>query len=77
MINIQKLKICEKSTRRLLELILNECISNGTSEVFNKVWHEGIIFKLKQSGIYGTILTYYVISYETENRIVLNGQVFL
>ena len=26
------------------------------SEVFSKVWHEGIIFKLKQNGISGVLL---------------------
>ena len=46
------------------------------SKAFYKVWHEGIIFKLKQNGISGdllNILTDYLS--KRKQRVVLNGQV--
>ena len=46
------------------------------SKAFDKVWHEGIIFKLKQNGISGdllNILTDFLSN--RKQRVVLNGQV--
>ena len=46
------------------------------SKVFDKVWHEGIIFKLKQNGISGKLLS--VLSdflKDRKQRVTLNGQV--
>ena len=46
------------------------------SKAFYKVWHEGIIFKLKQNGISGdllNILTDFLSN--RKQRVVLNGQV--
>ena len=46
------------------------------SKAFNKVWHEGIIFKLKQNGISGKLLS--VLSdflKDRKQRVTLNGQV--
>ena len=46
------------------------------SKAFDKVWHEGVIFKLKQNGISGdllNILTDYLS--KRKQRVVLNGQV--
>ena len=45
------------------------------SKAFDKVWHKGLIFKLKQNGISDKILnflTYFLIF--AKQRIVLNGQ---
>ena len=45
------------------------------SKAFDKVWHEGFIFKLKQNGISGDllqILSDFVSS--RKERVVLNGQ---
>ena len=45
------------------------------SKAFNKVWHKGLIFKLKQNGISGDLLQ--ILSDFLSNRkqrVVLNGQ---
>ena len=44
------------------------------SKAFHKVWHEGLIFKLKQNGIEGKLLNLFE-SYLTnrKQRVVLNG----
>ena len=45
------------------------------SKAFDKVWHKGILFKLKTYGVNGevlTLLTNYL--YERYQRVVLNGQ---
>ena len=45
------------------------------SKAFDKVWHEGILFKLKTYGVNGkvlTLLTNYL--YERYQRVLLNGQ---
>ena len=45
------------------------------SKAFDKVWHEGLIFKLKQNGISGELL--HILSYFLSNRkqrVVPNGQ---
>ena len=45
------------------------------SKAFDKVWHEGILFKLKTYGVNGevlTLLTNYL--YERYQRVVMNGQ---
>ena len=44
------------------------------SKAFDKVWHEGLLFKLKQNGISGNLLN--VITdflYQRKQRVVLNG----
>ena len=46
------------------------------SKAFDKVWHEGIIWKLKQNGISGKLLS--VLSdflKDRKQRVTLNGQV--
>ena len=45
------------------------------SKAFDKVWHEGLIFKLKQNGIDGNLLKLFQ-NYLTnrKQRVVLNGQ---
>lgn len=44
------------------------------SKAFDKVWHEGLIFKLKQNGINGSLLTF-LENYLSDRyqRVVLNG----
>ena len=45
------------------------------SKAFDKVWHKGLLFKLKQNGISGNLLN--VITdflYQRKQRVVLNGQ---
>ena len=46
-----------------------------TSKVFDKMWHEALLLKLKQNGISGNLLN--VITdflYQRKQRVVLNGQ---
>ena len=45
------------------------------SKAFDKVWHEGILFKLKTYGVNGEVLTS-LINYLHEHyqRVLLNGQ---
>ena len=49
----------------------------GISKAFVKVWHEGLMFKLKSNGIDGDLLKF-LINYlkDRKQRIVLNGQAF-
>ena len=45
------------------------------SKAFDKVWHDGIIFKLKSSGVKGELLSLLKNYLENrEQRVVLNGQ---
>ena len=45
-------------------------------KAFDKVWHDGIIFKLPQNGISGNLLKLvHVFSSERIKRVALNGQV--
>ena len=45
------------------------------SKAFDKVWHEGLVFKLKQNGVTGNLLKLLVncLSYRNQ-RVVLNGK---
>ena len=46
------------------------------SKVFDKVWHDGIIYKLTQNGISGNLLNLLKdFLKERKQRVVLNGQV--
>ena len=44
------------------------------SKAFDKVWHQGLLFKLKQNGIHGPLLSFFE-SYlsNRQQRVVLNG----
>ena len=45
------------------------------SKAFNKVWHEGLIYKLKQNGISGKLLNITKYFLDSRNqRVVLNGK---
>ena len=45
------------------------------SKAFDRVWHEGLLFKLKQNGISGNLLNVITdILYQRKQRVVLNGQ---
>ena len=37
-------------------MVLRRGVFLDTSKAFDKVWHEGILFKLKQNGISGNVL---------------------
>ena len=45
------------------------------SKAFDKVWHEGLIYKLKQNGVKGNLLeTLTNFLNDRKQRVVLNGQ---
>ena len=45
------------------------------SKAFDKVWHEGLLFKLKCNGISGTLLNFFEnYLFNRHQRVVLNGQ---
>ena len=45
------------------------------SKAFNKVWHEGLLFKLKRNGISGNHLNFITdFLYQRKQRVVLYGQ---
>ena len=44
------------------------------SKAFDKVWHDGLIFKLKQNGVSGSLLMFFQNDlYNRKQRVVLNG----
>ena len=44
------------------------------SKAFDKVWHDGLIFKLKQNGVSGSLLTFFQKYLKNRKpRVVLNG----
>ena len=44
------------------------------SKAFDKVWHEGMIFKLQQNGVSGYLLRFFVnYLYDRKQRVVING----
>ena len=44
------------------------------SKAFDKVWHDGLIFKLKQNGVSGSLLMFFQnYFYNRKQRVVLNG----
>ena len=44
------------------------------SKVFDKVWYEGLIFKLKQNGISGMLLKFFESHlYNRKQRVIING----
>ena len=46
------------------------------SKAFDKIWHEGIIFKLKQNGISGNLLKRLADFFkDMKQRVLVNGQV--
>ena len=46
------------------------------SKAFDKIWHDGIIFKLKSCGVEGELLSLLKNYLENrEQRVVLNGQI--
>ena len=45
------------------------------SKAFDKVWHEGLVFKLKQNGISGNLLNIFEdFLRNRKQKVVLNGQ---
>ena len=45
------------------------------SKAFDKVWYEGLIYKLKQNGIKGNLLvTFTNFLNDSKQRVILNGQ---
>ena len=57
-------------------IILKSELFLDISKAFDKVWHKGLIYKLKQNGISGNILNTIIdfLSFRKQ-RVVLNGQV--
>ena len=55
----------------------NQCrlITNNVvhTHIFDKVWHDGLIFKLKQNGISGSLLKLFKNYLHNRKRVVLNG----
>ena len=44
------------------------------SKAFDKVWHDGLIFKLKQNGVSGSLLMFFQNYLKNrKQRVVLNG----
>ena len=63
---------------------LHEALDNGhdmrivfmeTSKAFDKVWHKGVIFKLKRKRINGLLLKWFISYLENRlQRVVIDGQ---
>ena len=50
-------------------------VSKDISKAFDKVWHQGLLYKLKQSGISGNLLEILTgFLKDRKQRVVLNGQ---
>ena len=50
-------------------------VSKDISKAFHKVWHQGLLYKLKQNGISGNLLETLTDFLKDRNqRVVLNGQ---
>ena len=78
---------CDSTVNQLIDLIndIHKSFDNrksletravflDISKAFDKVWHEGLIFKLKQNGVSGPVLNLlnnYLIN--RKQRVVLNG----
>ena len=46
------------------------------SKAFDRVWHDGLVFKLKQNGISGNLLELFKSFLKNrKQRVVLNGQI--
>ena len=76
------------TTNQLLYLVsdIHECFENPSSlevravfldisKAFDKVWHEGLLFKLKQNGVDGNLLKFFecYLSHRCQ-RVGINGQ---
>ena len=63
-------------TLEFINILMIILKSEQFSYEFNKVWHKGLIYKLKQNGISGNILSTIIdfLSFRKQ-RVVLNGQV--
>ena len=78
---------CDATTNQLLYLVneIHEAFENpkslevravflDISKAFDKVWHGGLIFKLKQNGISGNLLKLFEnYLHNRKQRVVLNG----
>ena len=50
-------------------------VSKDISKAFDKVWHQGLLYKLKQNGISGNLLEILTgFLKDRKQRVVLNGQ---
>ena len=57
---------------KIFERLLYDCMFKSfTEKVWHKVWHKGLIFKLKQNGILKTFTDFLKLR---KQRVVLNGQ---
>ena len=77
-------RLCDSTTNQLLYLLdeINQAFDStksfevrtvflDISTAFDKVWHDGLIFKLEQNGISGNLQDYYLSN--RKQRVVLNG----
>ena len=65
-----------KFNNLLVIILKSELFFLDISKAFDKVWHKGLIYKLKQNGISGNVLNTIIdfLSFRKQ-RVVLNGQV--
>ena len=65
------MNVCRKFSRGFMFPL---AVFLDISKVFDKVWHEGLIFKLKQNGIRGNLLNFFI-SYlsDRHQRVGING----
>ena len=71
----QLLELCHKFSTALDERMDVRVVYLDISKAFNKVWHQGLLFKLKQFGIQSKMLKWFS-SYLSERcqRVLINGQ---
>ena len=91
MLSIRMLKLCGESVYKPLNLIFKFPLKTGQfpsdaaldirpmfvdfSKAFDKVWYQGLLYKLKQNGISGSLLETLTDFLKDRNqRVVLNGQ---
>ena len=70
-------QLLTKCINCLMKVLMTVVYFFHISQALDKVWHDGIIFKLKQNGISGNLLSLLSIFWRNrKQRVVLNGQTF-
>ena len=71
----QLLCITHDIYQSLDDVLETRAIFLNISKAFDKVWHEGLLFKLMLNGISGNLLNFITdFLYQKKQRVVLNGQ---